>query len=264
MRLELSQLPHNMVRPDPEYGSDTFSKGNRRLAPTAARAYLTDLHPAGVTVTDMWRSARGSMRAVAKGRGAKRPGYSGHNYGLSIDIGVTTTMKNMGLRTKRELDGWMASRGWVCWRKDHKRDIEEWHYDYGTLSYVDRDERNNANAVERLIRFYHADQFKIPTVKAVQAALKKASLIYLSNAADVKNEHDRARAAAIALSLDPGPVDGIAGKRTESALRAFQTSVGFTPTGRCGPPTQRVLSFVTAEIVLVPVPGWNTEPELTL
>ena len=34
------------------------------------------------------------------------------------------------------------------------------------------------------------------------------------------------------LGYDPGPLDGLAGRKTREAVRAFQAALGITPTGR--------------------------------
>lgn len=105
------------------------------LAPDAARAWepMHDL----VVVSDMWRSPESSRNAVKAGRGASAPGFSGHNYGVSVDIDVRKTLDRLGLALKAELDAWMASHGWRCWRDDfampswrHGRPNEAWHYNY--------------------------------------------------------------------------------------------------------------------------------------
>lgn len=102
------------------------------LHPDAALAWssVADL----IVVSDMFRGPGASAQAVASGRGAAPPGLSAHNYGRAIDIDVGRTMRRVGLGIKAELDAWMWSHGWGCWREDHAmpswrpRPNEAWHY----------------------------------------------------------------------------------------------------------------------------------------
>jgi len=48
--------------------------------------------------------------------------------------------------------------------------------------------------------------------------------------------------ALVSRGFDPGPIDGIPGPRTRSALLAFQTSAGLDPDGIPGPRTRAALS----------------------
>lgn len=103
------------------------------LAPEAADWFNAG-HGADLVVSDMFRGPDSSKAAVASGRGAAAPGRSSHNYGRAIDIDVGDTMRRLGLGTKAELDVWMASGGWFCWREDHAmpswkgKPNEAWHY----------------------------------------------------------------------------------------------------------------------------------------
>jgi hypothetical protein len=98
------------------------------LAPGAAGAFqlIADV----VIVSDMFRSADSSLAALRAKRGAAAPGRSAHNYGRAIDVDVGATLRLLALRSKAELDAWMAERGWYCWRADHKLERESWHYYY--------------------------------------------------------------------------------------------------------------------------------------
>ena len=79
--------------------------------------------------SDMLRSAEASLKAVLTKKGTKAPSYSGHNYGLSIDIHVTDCMHRFSM-SKAELDSFMNSYGWYCHRKDHDLGPESWHYNF--------------------------------------------------------------------------------------------------------------------------------------
>ena len=82
--------------------------------------------------TDLFRSPEASLAAVAAGRGAQLPGYSGHNYGFCVDIDVDYALGGPTSRgkTKYKLDEHMESYGWVCHRRDGKRGREDWHFSH--------------------------------------------------------------------------------------------------------------------------------------
>jgi LysM repeat protein len=76
-----------------------------------------------------------------------------------------------------------------------------------------------------------------------------------------------ARVAALQVGLrahgfDPGPVDGVRGPQTTSALVAFQRQKGLTPDGRLGPQTRRALGrrgrpLLGARELSVGAVGWD-------
>lgn len=51
----------------------------------------------------------------------------------------------------------------------------------------------------------------------------------------------RIQQALASLGFDPGPIDGIMGRRTTSAIKAFQTQQGLTADGLVGPNTREKL-----------------------
>ena len=57
----------------------------------------------------------------------------------------------------------------------------------------------------------------------------------------VRTMHD-VQQRLLELGYDPGPVDGIAGPQTRTALGAFQKDRGLRPTGRMDSPTREALS----------------------
>ncbi len=64
--------------------------------------------------------------------------------------------------------------------------------------------------------------------------------------ADADRENDRRLIRRVQSSLkdkgfDPGPIDGMMGRRTSDALSAFQRSQGLEQTGAIGPRTMRAL-----------------------
>jgi hypothetical protein len=218
----------------------------RFLHPLAASSYINHLHPQGVAVSDMFRSAESSLHAVQTGRGAMPPGYSAHNYGAAIDIRVDDVMKRLrdkgwAVKTKKDLDAWMAERGWFCHRTDSARGPEDWHYNalflLKDLGFTDKpvvvDPKkftSTAGWVEELLKKMYRDQF-VPDDKDVQVLLKK-------------------------LGMYSGAVDGVVGPQTKAALGAFQRA--WEPekaAAKLDDRTRRTLAFVAAEKNLVSVPN---------
>lgn len=219
MRLELVALPHARVRGI--YGATKMSMPERMryLHPSAAASYLADLAD-HVRVSDMYRSAESSLLARKTRAGSQRPAYSGHNFGLSIDVDVTWTMRNLGLKTKAELDAWMAAADWHCFRKDGRRKIEEWHYNFGIGHQLRAGERTNQHSLERRILELYGARFAL-TPRQVQQRLAE-------------------------LKLYGGAIDGDHGPLTKQAVKAFQRTWLLGVDGKAGPMTMRTMAYVTA------------------
>jgi hypothetical protein len=196
------------------------------LAPTPARIFYADLSE-HVVVSDMLRTAESSLAAVRAGRGAQPPGYSGHNFGLSIDVDIDATMKNLAHRTKADLDAWMAARGWFCHRRDGRMAHEAWHYNFLGGVIIPEKIKTTAGYLEReILRRYGSDL--APSDALCQDALER-------------------------LGLYRGELDGIIGPRTTEAIRVFQRAWGIRATGKLESRTRRTLAFVAAARVTEPL-----------
>ena len=197
----------------------------------AALVKLERTYPGCFFYTDVRRSASESLAAVRAKRGALPPGYSTHGYGAAVDLDVDRTRKalmmagvaSMKLSVwKQELDVIMASVGLFCFRKDHKRGKEDWHYNLGGGGY---------RAGQEWIQAEHAQWWmETMTMRHVQRALKS-------------------------LKLYQGEVDGIAGRLTRESVRMFQKGYGLRRYGRykvkmgtADARTRRVLAFATAVV----------------
>ncbi len=195
------------------------------LAPDAADSFLTHLASL-VTVSDIYRTAESSLAAVLAGRGAMPPGYSGHNFGLSIDISVDALIKTMGFKSKVELDSWMEARGWYCHRRDHTRGKEDWHFNYlGVGATISPKVRSTSGYVEAEIVKRYGTQFKL-TNKEAQLCLAK-------------------------LGMYGGAIDGRFGPLSEAAVSAFQRAWNLSYTGALDSDCQRTLAFVAADKELI-------------
>jgi hypothetical protein len=187
------------------------------MHPRAAASFLADLADR-VVVVDMFRAADASLVAVAHGHGSRSPGFSGHNFGLSIDVDVDRALRELGLN-KSAFDRWMADRGWVCGRRDAMRGLDDRHYDYlrGANGELAPD-------VETVIRATYGDAL-FPELEECQILLRK-------------------------LRLYSGVIDGTLGPLTAEAIAAFQRAWNLTtePRGRramLDPRTRRTLAYVT-------------------
>lgn len=231
MILQLCALPSQSVRGVYKVGGVDGRMPARALflEPAAARSFLRDLADV-VTVSDVFRSAESSLAAVRAGRGAKAPGFSGHNYGLSIDLDIEATwraLRGAARRPDKELlDGWMAERGWYCHRSDHapaswKPINEAWHFNF--LPGHTWGKSSPAALEARIVGLY-VNRFELNVV-AQQAYLQQ-------------------------LRLYRGEADGDAGPLTREAVRVFQRAWGLAETGKADAKTQRTLAYVSASVQL--------------
>jgi hypothetical protein len=224
----------SLLRTIDKFGKATMPKHLRWLHPEAARCFINHLSHY-VVVSDMLRSAQGSLRAVREKRGAADPGYSGHNFGFSIDIAIKATLEKLQLNGKAALDEWMNDRGWFCHRLDNRDAFEAWHYNYLGDGYTDADGTvksargsTNGHLQAKIANIYGA-QMRL-TAKEAQVAL-----------------------ASLKPALYHGEADGIWGKWSKAACRSFQRMFDLKQTGDLDTKTSRTLAFVTSEVVEVPL-----------
>lgn len=232
--LDLSLLPADRIR-----GTEVINGIPNRLPlwsgflhPLAARSYVDDL-AAWVVVSNAFRPAEASLIAIASGAGSRPPGYSGHNYGFSIDVSLDQTLTTLGI-SKAAFDRWMVERGWYCARRDAVRGLDDAHYDYLRAG----SELNLASTadpikdVEQLILRVYGDAL-FPNDEECQVVLKK-------------------------LRMFGGIVDGALGPLTHEAITIFQRAwnlVGadrVTP-GTLDPRTRRTLAYVGHQRRLAPI-----------
>jgi hypothetical protein len=188
-----------------------------------------------LVVSDIYRSAESSLAAVKSGRGALPPGFSGHGYGFSIDLDVYASMKRGKFKSKKDLDLYMESFGFYCFRRDHlitslKGESHHWNYFGPELEMFQSEEttispkvKTTSGYLERLIQERYGPELKLTPTQA-QAALKK-------------------------LKLYAGDLDGKFGPLSKTALRVFKQGWGLGDSDALDAKTQRTLAFVAAEKV---------------
>jgi hypothetical protein len=196
------------------------------LHPMAAAAFARlERVSGGLVYSDMYRSPADSLEAMNRKRGVQPPGYSGHNFGLSVDVAVDETLRARGW-TYAELLRQCATQGWYCHRRDGLRGLEDWHFNWfngsGLASrYLAKSKVSWAAPIEQLILDLFQAEFRL-TALDIQKGLQK-------------------------LKLYPGELDGILGPISRQAIRAFQRAWKLEESEEAGERTQRVLAVVTAD-----------------
>ena len=198
------------------------------MLPEAAAAYAVIAKELKVSVSDMFRTAEESLRARAQKAGVQPPGVSAHNYGLAIDIATDAVLKATGL-TKPALDKALEERGWFCHRKDGKRGMEDWHYNFFGVGDAAKPwiaacaaSTNRSGGIEAKIKAVFGDQLQL-TAEEAQIALAK-------------------------MKFYSGEIDGIFGGGSKQALMAFQRAWRLQPSGQLDAKTERTLAYVSAEV----------------
>lgn len=201
----------------------SFLQGDAATAFQAAAAALK------LRVSDMFRTAEESLRAQAEKSGVMPAGFSAHNYGLAIDIHTDDALTTNKF-TKPALDQAMESFGWFCHRKDGKRGMEDWHYNFfgagdAAKPYVDACAKstNRSQGIEAKIKATFGDQLLL-TPEEAQIALSK-------------------------IKFYGGEIDGKFGAGSKQALMAFQRAWRLQPSGQLDAKTERTLAYVTAEVI---------------
>lgn len=228
MILKLQALPQLK---GPAIWKDKTPKWALFVHPDAAPSLL-ELSSMGVRVTDLFRPPDISLSAMAEKRGVQPPGYSGHNYGLCVDVDIEGTLKDTGW-TYSELYDKMEEKGWFCHRRDkNKGRSESWHFNYlgdrkDLLALATKHSSTWHLPIEARVKELYGESFKLTPEKA-QEELKQ-------------------------LKLYSGEIDGKIGPMSKRAIMQFQKTWGLIATGELDERTQRVLALVGAEKDILPV-----------
>lgn len=190
----------------------------RLLHPDAADAFLTISDV--VTVSDMFRSPESSLQAVRSGRGALRPGFSAHGFGLAIDVGITQTMAAIHTKTKADLDAFMAEHGFYCHRQDHVMASEAWHYNFLGFDAIVQGRLSSDEIEARILALY--GPALQPDDMECQRMLAK-------------------------LRMYAGEIDGEIGPRSREAIRVFKRAWSLLPDDHIDTIFRRTLAYVSCE-----------------
>ena len=212
----------------------------RAMHPLAAADYIrmmdTEPPERQPVVSDMLRSPESSLHASqTPGKSALPPGYSGHNFGESLDSHHTAMRRRAGFKTKKELDDLFAKYNFFNFWQDgqEEHDIEDWHNNHMPAEYRDKDGG-------------FSSQTTVPYLE--QMTVKRYGAQMVLGVAECQEALNK-------CGFDVGDPDGKIGKLTRKGLAEFQHH--WMPkhvTGEFDARTQRTLAFLTAEVVWVP-PG---------
>lgn len=223
MVITLAKLPTTLRGPDDPAYKGRVPIRALYLAPDAAVSLLSlEQDTGGLVYSDIYRNAEGSLRARRAKSGVQPPGYSPHNFGLAVDLDVTTTLKLRKWRYPDLVDV-MADHGWHCHRRDLDSSASEhWHFSYFGL-----------RAAERL-------KLADPDRRATWAAPAEAEIMdrYGSQFA-MQPQQIRDALAIRGYRVDAG---------MGAAIKRFQHDWDLTPDGIAGPRTQRTLATATANL----------------
>ncbi len=207
------------------------------LAPEAALAFLAiEKDTDGLVYKELYRDPTATLLARRLSRASQLPGYSCHNYGLSIDLDVKTILQEKKIRYE-DLLYIMKKRGWICHRRDGLQDSPGWEH----FTYLGEDSENLLRSCtmdpttwqypgEQLIWNQHGKHFKIG-IEDVQALLAKLSFF----SGTFTKQHD---------------------PYTREAILAFQRAWDLTQSGSPDMTLCRVLAYVSAERLWDQLPAW--------
>jgi len=186
--------------------------------------------------TDIYRSFSRSLNVRRrKGRIAARPGFSGHNYGVSFDIDVEyalETLRDQGIISDRkvkratrilEMQNYFARFGWKPlssvrqkFRDGARRAVEEWHF-----NHIGRSKTVEAWVKANILK----DVSKEMSLKEFQSLLQM-------------------------MGYSVFPVDGKWGKKTKRAMNQFQDDYAIDRSKQPNALTIRTLRVFTSNVVI--------------
>lgn len=182
----------------------------------------------GLIYKDMWRDAVATMAARRIRKSGQIPGYSPHNYGLSVDLDVEALLEQKKIRYE-DLLWLMKKRGWYCFRRDGVEGQTGYdHFDYlgesadYYLSKCNQDPATWGNAIEIKIWEFYGQNFQAST-KEVQLQLSK-------------------------IGFFKEPFTEHRDMYTREAIMAFQRAWDLIQSGSPDMTLCRVLAFVTADV----------------
>lgn len=197
------------------------------LEPVAAECFVEMIRKyPGMAFSDMYRDPIASLQARRTKAGVQRPGYSGHNYGISFDCDVDQTCKNLNVRYN-ELISILKDYGWTCHRSDGKRGPEDWHF----------------NCI--------GEYAKLPGAKGVQKWIENEHPMYCSPTITIKGNAKMIQEMLTKLRLYGGEIDGKLGPLSEAALNSFKKAYDLTGPSVTEAMVVRTLAIATAQKEIV-------------
>ncbi len=175
--------------------------------------------------SDIYRSPASSAEAYARKTGVAKPGYSGHNYGISVDLAVDATLKRYKW-TYPQLVNVMINNDWTPFQgkksdNQYIRGKEDWHFNYAGQFGQDL---HGSAVVEGWIR--DNIQFDMD-IQSIQAMLAK-------------------------LKFYHGDADGKIGPLSTEAIKKFQQAwlpKTFGVSGKLDELTIRTINIVSTDVI---------------
>lgn len=180
----------------------------------------------GIAFSDMLRDPIASLEARRTKRGVQRPGFSGHNYGISFDVDVDQTLA-ASMLSYPELVDQLVSCGWTPHRTDKKRGLEDWHFNYlGMGSSPPIGSRGPQLWIEQ------------------------------TYGNDLSGDDAWAQTMLAKLGYYKGEIDGDFGPLSRAALMSMEKAYDLVPDGILDSLAERTLAIASAEKFIVPV-SWD-------
>lgn len=207
------------------------------LAPDAAISLLAlEKDTDGLVYTDMWRDPIDSLLAKRANRASQLPGYSGHNYGMSVDLDVISILNTKKIRYEDILHI-MKKRGWFCKRRDGDSSLPG---------------ANHFNFLGDDSGRYLVKCTMDPITWDIPTELKILELYGSSYQLETKDVQE----LLTKLRIYHGPITGQRDAYTREAIMAFQRTWDLTETGFPDMALCRTIMFITSELELVQQPSW--------
>lgn len=210
-------------------------KGSAKLPlldPEAADSLLSlERDTDGLIYLDIWRDGIASLVAKRMSRTSHLPSYSAHNYGLAIDIDVTSILNQKKIRYE-DLLHLMKRRGWYC----HRRDGDSNKTNSGHFNYLGQE-------AERYLVKCSLD----PITWGNPAEL----MIYERYGMQFPMSLKEAQEKLARLGMFKGKTTGTNDIYTREAVLAFQRAWNLIENGYVDDSFCRVLAFITAEIQII-------------
>jgi hypothetical protein len=179
-----------------------------------------------VVISDLYRSPASSAEAYARKTGVAKPGYSGHNYGISVDFDIDQMLK-INHMTYDQLCRFLEQ--YNCWQfqgrkptsEKYKRGKEDWHFNIIPENYSNLKGSAMASTwIENNIKFDSS-------ITGIQQMLKS-------------------------LKFYQGAIDGLSGPLMREAIKKFKKAwlpSTFWTTSDLDALTIRTINIVSCEVV---------------
>lgn len=213
---------------------DYFPPSAALLHPDAAAAYAAVEAGTGkrLRVSDIFRSPESSLMAMQQKAGVQPPGYSGHNFGFSIDVATDACLKSFGM-TKKAFDEMMESYGWYCHRKDRQRGFEDWHYNHFGVGAV-------------------AAPWLAACASSVVTSAGIEAKIVATYGKSFQLSNEELQTLLQKLKMYGGEIDGDIGPKSQQAILAFERAWHLPMDGRADAKMMRTLATVASDQQLLP------------